>query len=224
MYKHIFKSNCRESCDFESICMPDRKIRGNSKDSGGISNAAVLSIFDFMIDPEKIDVDKSLASGWLKGRFPLIDIIQWWITLGITAAFVVTGVWFMITFYRFKMDLPLIIMGLFCALGTYLLYKSFLIHKLHKVETMMLAKDMQPLLIEYFTKQGRVIEYVSNNVMLIHDPGPEALIRRKTTKDTIIIYQNCTLHFCTLSEGRGTMIPQLLGDWGMKKDLTALLN
>lgn len=177
-----------------------------------------------MIDPKNIDVEQSLSSGWLKGRFPLIDILSWIVTIVISASFFFMGIYFVLAGVRLNMDSMVIGMSLLSLVGAFLLYRTFIVHKLQKVETMMLAKDMRPLLIEYFTRHKHIVEFESEEILVIHDPGPEALLRHRTTKTTVILFRNCTLSFCSLTEGRGTTLPNIFGEWGLKKDLTALLN
>jgi hypothetical protein len=178
----------------------------------------------FMIDPKNIDVEKSLSSGWLKGSIPAIDNATWIVTLLVTAAFASMGFYFIWTAIKIKMQGLTIGASLLTVFFSYLVYRTFILHKLQKIETMMLAKDIRLKLFEYFAAQRYVIEFDSTGVMMIYDPGPEALLRNKPTKYIIILYKNCNLQFCTMTEGKGVDLFQLFGAWGLKKDLTSLLN
>lgn len=176
-----------------------------------------------MIDPEHINTDRSISSGWLKGRFPMIDLIQWYAAIVIVSLFICLVVYYVIQ--AWTLDLKTFayagVAGL--VFGAYWLYRTFTVYKLHKVDTMMLAKDIRPLLIEHFTRQNLEIDFESDDKLVFLDPGPPAFLYGKRSEYIIVLYKNCTLHFCILG-GEHVHFPRLFPPWFLRGQLAALVN
>src|SRR5687768_1650303 len=125
-----------------------------------------------MIDPKKVNVRKSLATGWLEGKFSHLHFIETIVWIAIHSGFFLVSLYLIYRSLEFPSLRVLTLVGCCLALFTaFGVFRAITRTKLYKIDTMMLTKDIKETLINYYKSINEIIEHESGDLLIIHDPG-----------------------------------------------------
>lgn len=179
-----------------------------------------------MIDPQDIDIDASIRTGWLKGKFPLADRMETFVWVGISGAALLVSLYLIYVGVQFPSLRMATGAGILLAvICTFMVYRSIVLNKFQKLDTMLLAPEIKNQLLNYSTANKYLIEFKSDRLLIVHDPGPVAYLRRgKPTKLIYVLIENNVAHFC-ISGGdpESLRAPVVMAHWWLKRDLQKIL-
>lgn len=178
-----------------------------------------------MIQPDSIDLKRSIESGWLKARFPVGRLIFSFFINGAVGFFVLASLLMLCLFiYEGYTDWKAcVLLLLICSTGSFYIYRVITETRLLKVSSSLTADKIHSTLVQHYESTNEHILHSSKDKMLTFSPEAFALSNTDYGNYTVLLIEHGAIYLCMYRNSRKRHYPVLFSHYILARHLRSLL-